>query len=224
MHKNYYFAGMKRTDYFFLFLLFLCWCCNSADSAKKEPFSSSQLSAAFKTIDSTKSFIKNGDVIFRNGRDEVSRAARSMNRKDTSFSHCGLVFIEHDSVFVYHALGGSYNPGQKLKRELLDSFCTPSDNNGFGLYRYNLKNEETEKLKSVVDNYYKGGLKFDMYFNYFSDDVMYCSEFVFKSLNKSVNGAYTKYVRLDTLPYGVTTDDIFLNENCRLIKRQQFGW
>ena len=51
------------------------------------------------------------------GIDDVSRAARSMNRKDTSYSHCGIVFIENDSVFVYHALGGSYNPSQKLLRE-----------------------------------------------------------------------------------------------------------
>ena len=215
---------MKRTDYFFLFLLFLYWCCNSADTTKKNLIPSSILTAAYRKIDSTKPFIKNGDVIFRNGRDEVSQAARSMNRKDTSFSHCGLVFIEHDSVFVYHALGGSYNPSQKLKRELLGSFCSPLENNAFGLYRYNLKKEEIEKLKSVVNSYYKAGLKFDMYFNYFSDDVMYCSEFVFKSLNKSVNGVYNKYIRLDTLPYGVTTDDIFLNENCRLIMRQRFGW
>ena len=63
-----------------------------------------------------------------------------------------------------------------------------------------------------------------MYFNYFSDDVMYCSEFVFKSLNQCVNGAYNKYLRLDTLPYGVTTDDIFLNENCTLVKRLKFEW
>ncbi|MCY7309244.1 MAG: hypothetical protein LH619_00570 [Chitinophagaceae bacterium] len=202
---------MKRTDYFFLFLLFLCWCCNKADSTPKKSMSSAEKAAAFKTIDSTKPFIKNGDVILRNGRDEVSQAVRSMNRKDTSFSHCGLVFIENDSVFVYHALGGSYNPDQKLKRELLDSFFTPAGNIAFCIYRYNLKKEETEKLKSVVDSYYKAGLKFDMYFNYFSDDVMYCSEFVFKSLNKSVKGAYNKYVRLDMLPYGVTTDDIFLN-------------
>jgi hypothetical protein len=215
---------MKRTYFFFLFLLFLYWSCYTNDATKKKIFSSSELAAAYKSIDSAKPFIKNGDIIFRNGRDEVSKAARTMNRKDTSFSHCGILFIEHDSVFVYHALGGSYNPGQKLRRELLNSFCAPAENNAFGLYRYNLKKEEVEKLKLVVDNYYKAGLKFDMYFNYFSDDVMYCSEFVFKSLNKSVNGVYNKYVRLDILPYGVTTDDIFLNENCRLVKRQQFGW
>ena len=214
---------MKRA-YFFLFLLFFAWSCTSTDSSTKKSISAADLATAFKAIDSIKKFIENGDVIFRNGRDEISQAARSMNRKDTSFSHCGLVFIENDTAFVYHAIGGVYNPGQKLRRDMLDSFCAPKENNAFGLYRYNLAKEATDKLKLVVANYYKAGLKFDMYFNYFSDDVMYCSEFVFKSLNKSLNGAYNKYVRLDTLPYGVTTDDIFLNENCRLIKRQQFGW
>jgi Permuted papain-like amidase enzyme, YaeF/YiiX, C92 family len=188
---------------------------------KKIPFRSAESMAAdFRIIDSAKHLIENGDVIFRNGNDEVSQAARSMNRKDTSFSHCGLVFIENDTVFVYHALGGIYNPSQKLRRDPMDSFCTPADNNAFGIYRYNLKKEQVEKLSSVVKDYYRAGLKFDLFFNYQSDDVMYCSEFVFKCLNKSVNGAYTKYVRLDTIPFGVTTDDIFLNENCRLIKRQ----
>ncbi len=215
---------MKRTCYFFLFLLFLCWGCTSADPTVKKSISATDLASAYKSIDSIRQFINNGDVIFRNGRDEISQAARSMNRKDTSFSHCGLVFIENDSAFVYHALGGAYNPGQKLRRDPLDSFCAPAENNAFGLYRYNLQKEKIENLKSVVAGFYKAGLKFDMYFNYFSDDVMYCSEFVFKSLNKSLNGAYTKYVRLDTLPYGVTTDDIFLNENCRLIKRLQLDW
>jgi hypothetical protein len=215
---------MKRTHYFFLFLLFCACGCKSASSGDKKNITPMMLENAYKTIDSSKNMIQNGDVIFRNGRDEVSQAARSMNRKDTSFSHCGLLFIEHDSVFVYHAIGGIYNPGQKLRRELMDSFCAPAENNAFGLYRYKLDEKEREKLKLTVDNYYRSGLKFDMYFNYFSDDVMYCSEFVFKSLNQSVNGAYTKYVRTDTMPDGVTTDDIFNNENCRLIRRQQFSW
>jgi len=205
-------------------MLFFCWSCKTGNTKTKVPVSAAMLSAAFRSIDSTKLLVQNGDIIFRNGTDEVSQAARSMNRKDTSFSHCGIVFIEHDSVFVYHALGGSFNPGQKLRRDMLDSFCSPAENNAFGLYRYDLTDKETSKLKTVVDGYYQSGLKFDMYFNYFSDDVMYCSEFVFKSLNQSVNGAYSKYVRLDTLPYGVTTDDIFLNEHSRLIRRKQFGW
>jgi Permuted papain-like amidase enzyme, YaeF/YiiX, C92 family len=212
---------MKRCRFIFLFLFFFI-SCDQTTEKKIQPRSVESIASDFRMIDSVKSLIQNGDVIFRNGNDEVSRAARSMNRKDTSFSHCGLLFIENDSVFVYHALGGAYNPGQRLRRDPIDSFCTPYENNAFGIYRYNLKKEQNEILRSVVQDHFLAGLKFDLFFNYQSDDVMYCSEFVFKSLDKSVNWAYSKYVRMDTIPYGVTTDDIFLNENCRLIKKHQF--
>lgn len=212
---------MKRCRFIFLFLFFFT-SCDQNTGIKIQPRSAESIASDFRMIDSVKSLIQNGDVIFRNGNDEVSRAVRNMNRKDTSFSHCGLLFIENDSVFVYHALGGVYNPGQRLRRDPIDSFCTPYENNAFGIYRYNLKKEQNEILRSVVQGHFFAGLKFDLFFNYQSDDVMYCSEFVFKSLDKSVNGAYSKYVRMDTIPYGVTTDDIFLNENCRLVKKHQF--
>ena len=184
--------------------------------------SDSLLAVNFQLIDSVKPLLKSGDLIFRNGNDDVSRAARSMNRKDTSFSHCGFVYRENDSFFVYHAIGGVYNPSQKLKRELLDSFCNPKENDAIGIYRYGLTTKEEVKLDTIVKNYFNAGLKFDMYFNFLSDDVMYCSEFVFKSLNQSTNGSLSKYLRLDTIPYGVSTDDLFLNEKSRLVKRQQF--
>lgn len=213
---------MKKRNILFLFLLFFALACNENVAKQPDTLSDSLIAINYRQIDSIKSFINSGDIIFRNGTDEVSRAARSMNRKDTSFSHCGFVYKENDSFFVYHAIGGIYNPDQKLKREQLESFCNPAENDAVGIYRYTLNKEEEEKLNKIVKSYFKAGLKFDLFFNFQSDDVMYCSEFVFKSLNQSKKGDLTKYVRLDTIPYGVTTDDIFLNENCRLIKRQYF--
>ena len=180
------------------------------------------LAEDYALIRSAVPLVHNGDVIFRNGNDEVSQAARSMNRKDTSYSHCGLVFIEHDSVFVYHSLGGAYNPSQKLRRDPIDSFCDPRENNAFGIYRFSLKPAEQDSLRSIVSRYYRAGLKFDLFFNYQSDDVMYCSEFVFKSLNQARNRSMTSYVRLDTMPYGITTDDIFLHPDCRPVKKARF--
>lgn len=213
---------MKRKKSLFLFLLFFIVACRENADVQNSTMSDSILAANYQLIDSLKPLIKSGDVIFRNGTDEVSRAARSMNRKDTSFSHCGFLYKENDSFFVYHAIGGIYNPGQKLKRELLDSFCNPKENDAIGIYRYSLSAQEVSKLDTIVKNYFNAGLKFDLYFNFLSDDVMYCSEFVFKSLNQSANGSLSKYVRLDTIPFGVTTDDIFLNEKSQLIKKQQF--
>jgi hypothetical protein len=215
---------MKRCIYFFLFLLFFAIGCKQYGKKQVRLPDSKEMAENQKKIDNIKSWVKSGDLVFRNGNDDVSRAARSFNRKDTSFSHCGLIFIENDSILVYHALGGTYNPGQHLMRQSIDSFCSPKENTSFGIYRYPLTEAENKLLKETVRNYYKTGLRFDLYFNFQSDDEMYCAEFVFKSLNKAKNNSLMKFVNLDTLPYGVTTDDLFLNPNSKLVKKEVFSY
>jgi|JI7StandDraft_1071085.scaffolds.fasta_scaffold10176_6 hypothetical protein len=202
----------------FLFLLSAC----HLPEKRKATVPAAYIQEVTNRLNKAKTLIQSGDIIFRNGTDEVSAAARSMNRTDTSFSHCGLLFIEHDSVLVYHALGGSYNPDMKLVREPVENFCNPRDINSFGIYRYTLNPEQLTVLEETVRQHYANGLRFDMYFNYDSDEQMYCSEFVFKSLNRSLGGKLTPYVRLDTIPFGVTTDDIYLNPACRLVKKENF--
>lgn len=211
----------KRWPAGYLLLLFTVYACQ-LPAKKKSDVPAAYINQVNSRLQAAKSLIQSGDVIFRNGTDEVSAAARSMNRTDTSFSHCGLLFIEYDSVFVYHALGGRYNPDMKLVREPVENFCNPREINSFGIYRYTLNPGQLDELKKTVSRHYANGLRFDMYFNYESDDQMYCSEFVFKSLNKSLNGRLTPFVRLDTLPFGVTTDDIYLNPACKLIKKEIF--
>ncbi len=201
--------------------LFLLLACKQPASKPAAP-DPQKMAANYRLIRSLKDSIQSGDMIFRNGMDEVSRAARSFNRKDTSFSHCGILMIENDSIFVYHALGGSYNPSQRLMRQALDSFCNPAENNAIAVYRFPLKPSQHQKLQETVSAYYRAGLRFDLYFDYKSDDKMYCAEFVFKSLNRAVDNALTSYVRIDTIPYGVTTDDLFLHPDSRLIRRQNF--
>lgn len=216
-----YFAGMKRTTQLFLFLLFISLGCKQKN--KKQEINPEKIAAAYKQITDFKNKLQNGDLIFRNGNDVVSQAARSFNRKDTSFSHCGLVFIENDTAFVYHAIGGIYNPDQKLMRQIIDSFSNPLENTAIGAYRYTLNSLQQKKLKETVHHYYQAGLRFDLFFNFQNDDEMYCAEFVFKSLNKAMGGSLSQYVRMDTVPFGVTTDDLFLNPRSKLVKREFFA-
>ncbi len=176
----------------------------------------------YQRIDSVKPLIQNGDLIFRNGTDEVSKAARSMNRIDTSFSHCGILLIENNNVFVYHAIGGSYNPSQKLRRDPIDSFLIPEEADRFAVYRYELATAENDSLSGVVQQFYRAGLKFDMYFNFLSDETMYCSEFVFKSLDKAMSGELTESIKAREWPFGISPDDLFLYKKSRLIKRVDF--
>lgn len=211
---------MKRPTACFLFLLFLFICCRQPDSPRADI--ASYRKKAFRKIDSLKQLLHNGDLIFRNGTDDVSRAARSFNRKDTSYSHCGLVFVENGTPYVYHALGGVYNPDQKLMRQPVDSFADPAENNAVGAWRYPLDSGQVSQLKTIVQQYYHQGLKFDMFFNFQSDDKMYCAEFVYKSLRNATFGKLVPSVKTDTIPYGVTTDDLFLYPASKLVGKEFF--
>jgi hypothetical protein len=219
MNSNRFVPVISGVSLLFLLISSCGQTTGASDNSRSSPAASA---AHYRQVKTLEPLVQSGDMIFRNGNDEVSRAARTFNRKDTSYSHCGLLFMENDSVVVYHALGGIYNPSQKLLRQPLDSFCNPAENNAVGVYRYPLNPTQLKILQQTVSNYYKAGLPFDLFFNYRSDDRMYCSEFVFKSLNRAVDGILTSYVRTDTLPYGVTTDDLYLHPLTRLVKKEKF--
>lgn len=166
--------------------------------------------------------VKSGDVIVRNGNDEVSNTARSFNRRDKSYSHCGLVQVERDTVFVYHALGGSYNPSQKLLRQTLADFCAEESIDRVAVYRYSLNNAELERLGSWINSRYSEGLPFDLFFNFYTDDKMYCSEFAFKGLNMAKNGALSKLLPQNEETLYVAIDDLYLNELAKKVVEVPF--
>lgn len=194
-----------------LFLLFLTSCHNTQTKNHRDKF--------VPCISSFKTVIRSGDLILRNGTDAISRAARGFNRTDTSYSHCGLLQVENDSIFVYHALGGGYNPSQHLMRQPLENFCNPEENNKIAIYRYTLSDDQSKKLKAVIKKYYLAGLPFDVFFNFSTDDKMYCSEFVFKSLNEALDGSLISLLKTDQDPVYITIDDLYLNEKAVFIRR-----
>ncbi|WP_169540137.1 YiiX/YebB-like N1pC/P60 family cysteine hydrolase [Niabella aurantiaca] len=173
----------------------------------------------FRQLDSLKPLLKSGDLVFRNGTDAVSLATRRFNRRDTSFSHCGIIAIEGDTVWVYHAIGGSYNPPQSLKKEPLDSFAVPGENDKIAVYRYPLTGREQERLTVIVQEHYKSRLPFDLFFNFDTDSRMYCSEFVFKSMNRSMHGRLSPIIRQQPEPVYISIDDLFLNPYATPVKK-----
>lgn len=211
--KNILIINKKRWLYCCLFILVFTSCKNY------EP--QKDFTYQFQKIDSVKALAQTGDLIVRNGIDEVSAATRKFNRKDTTYSHCGIIQVENDSVFIYHALGGSYNPSQKLMRQVIDSFCNPKDVDQFAIYRYNLSPLQNIQLSEIVHEKYYSRLPFDMFFNYQTDDKMYCSEFVFKCVNSATENFLTQF-HPATQPMYVTVDDLYLNPQTTLIKKVIF--
>jgi len=173
-------------------------------------------------IAAAKLLIKSGDIIMRNGRDGVSRVARSFNRRDKTYSHCGILQVENDSVFVYHAIGGGYNRSQALLREPIEKFCLPKEADKFAVFRYPLNDEQVNALTTVVKKHYAHKLLFDWYFNFDTDDRMYCSEFVFKCMNGVLKNELQGFLPQEQDPVYVSIDDLYLNDMAILIFEAQF--
>jgi len=169
---------------------------------------------AFAAIDSVKKMIRNGDLITRTGADFTSESLRSLNRRDQTYSHCGIASIEHDSVFVYHALGGEWNPDQKIRRDPIELFGEPYSNRGIGIFRFKIDDTETGQLMLTVKRLYRMGIMFDMKFDLATNDHMYCAEFVYKSYLLGTAGRLQFNVsHIGSFAF-IGVDDLFLHPLC----------
>ncbi len=176
----------------------------------------------FKAISMAKQYVKQGDLILRTGRDFTSDMMRRVSITDKTYSHCGIASFENDTLFVYHAIGGEWNRDQKLRRDPFELFCNPYENKGFGIFRYALSRDEQLKVFTLMRNYYKDGIMFDMRFDLDTNDRMYCSEFVYKAI-ETATGRKIK-IPVDTLNSikFVAVDNLFINPFCKQIKRVKF--
>ena len=174
------------------------------------------------TIDSVVALLKTGNLVLRSGLGADSYLLSRMNRKDKSYSHCGIVITEGGYPFVYHSIGGEDNPDQRLRRDSADVFFSPLNNDGIAVVSYGLDSSKTDSLKSVVVQFYRDRPKFDIKFDLRTNDALYCSEFVYKAFNKALNDTgfiRPSYVRGYSY---VGTDDLFLNGHARFVCRIKF--
>jgi hypothetical protein len=208
----------KRWLFSCLFLFCLS-ACREAGSHTVARQTAARIRRSLPCIDSAKYLLQDGDIITRTGIDFTSQSLRQFCRNDKTYSHCGIISIEQQHIFVYHALGGEINPNQKLKKETLSSFCDALDNQGFGLFRFPLASSQKLILHQQLERHYRAGLPFDMQFDLHSDSAMYCTEFVYKMLEQASNNTLhftTSFV--NGLEY-MAADNIFLHQNCREIHR-----
>lgn len=182
------------------------------DSAEKLQF----INRAFCSIAAIKKNIYSGYLVTRTGNDFTSRQLSTLNRRNKIYSHCGIASIENDSLFIYHAVGGEWNPGEKLKRESWEQFAEPFSNKGVGIFRFQIPKEIENKLIATVQNFYISKLPFDMDFDLSTDDKMYCAEFIYKSFLKAsdytlqFNHSYIRNFKF------IGVDDLFLHPLCSM--------
>ncbi len=193
---------------------------NQLQQSKEDSFIQKQkILNAYATIDAVKSIIESGDMITRTGADFTSESLRSLNQRDQTYSHCGIASIENDTIFVYHALGGDFNPDQKVLRQPIEIFAQPGDNRGFGIFRFQLSSGQTDSVLSIARGLYRAGTMFDLQFNLATDNRMYCAEYIYKSYFWGTAKKLvfpTSHIKDFTF---IGVDDLFLHPLCQSLKR-----
>jgi hypothetical protein len=196
--------------------LFLCvLACSSADAPSASNEANTYQQQRLATYQSTVypaavQCIQTGDLVFRLGTDITSEIFRQMNTKIKQYSHCGIASIENDSIFVYHAIGGEFNPNQIVKRETLYSFGHVADNKALAVYQ--ISNNKLQQISNakLAAQFYDGQIPFDMQFDYGTDNRLYCTEMVAKCMSRSLLDS--SWLRFDTIGYKayVTLDALLL--------------
>ena len=173
-------------------------------------------------IDTAVSLLKSGYLILRTGIGADSYILSQMNLHDKTYSHCGIVMIENGKPYIYHSIGGEDNPDERLRRDEARFFCSPQHNLGLAIVSYDLDSTQVSALHKVVEDYYRLRPKFDMKFDLTTDDQLYCAEFVYKAMNKTMKD--TAYIKTNTL-YGhryVGVDNLFINPHAHIIWKTKF--
>jgi hypothetical protein len=169
-----------------------------------------------RLCDSVVALLRDGDVALRMGKGADSYMLAHMNRKNTTYSHCGIVLLEHGYPFVYHSIGGEDNPDERLRRDSACLFFSQRHNTGIGIAHYEYSGDQMAALRRRVAWFYKARPKFDLKFDLATDDKLYCTEFVYKAMNQAVGD--TTYIKTTTFlgHRFVGTDDLFINNHAQL--------
>jgi uncharacterized protein YycO len=115
---------------------------------------------------------KDGDMIFQTSQSAQCEAVRIATK--SKFSHCGIIFMVDKQPFVYEAV-------QPVKITPFNDWIQHGENGSFVVKR--LKNstvltpEIIRKMKTVGKKML--GKDYDLYFEW-SDDKIYCSEYIWK--------------------------------------------
>lgn len=175
-----------------------------------------------RLADSLCRFLKSGDIIVRTGDDITSYMLCQFNQTDKTYSHCGLVMVENGYPFVYHSIGGEDNPDERLRRDSASFFVTPKHNLGAAVYRYPLSDSQIIHWHRVAKEYYKKRPLFDLKFDLATEDALYCSEFIYKSLSEAIRDS-TYIQPVTVLGYRfIGIDNLFLNKHAQIICRIKY--
>jgi len=157
-------------------------------------------------------YLKNGDIILRQGDGPWSPAFRDMSLTDKRFSHLGIVRINSEDISIINSVGFLTNKKKGVEVKTLEEFLSVAQ--VVGVFRANFI--EGNKISDKALDYVN--CPFDWDFDLDDDRKIYCTELLYAVLKSYALENYltTIYVEkikkeivpLDSISHSAAFDEI----------------
>jgi hypothetical protein len=122
-------------------------------------------------------------LILRLGDGYFSNIFRRVSSEEKRYSHSGILHRVDDRYKVYHIEANEFTGKGIVKDEPLESFIGHSRE--WALYAIISPDPMKAEIVRQARIFYESGIPFDLDFDLASDDKLYCSELVAKSINNA---------------------------------------
>ncbi len=163
--------------------------------------------------------IENGFLICRLGNGYFSNYFRKYASEEQKYSHIGIVSKENDSIYIYHSEASEFTGVGYVKKESLNLFL--KEIQVFDFFKLSLSDSIKTNILNTVKDYYDRKTPFDLNFNSYNDNELYCTELIATSINNNVIDSIK--IRPNLFLNGkklYSLDDIYLN---KIVKKITFA-
>lgn len=124
------------------------------------------------------SVLKNGDLVFRQGR-SVESYAVNMADSQKEFSHVGIVVVIKGKAYIVHAVPADTKQDMAyVKMETPDQFLASDKATRSAVYRSGFSPTQLESVSRQALNFYNLRYTFDDEFDLSTPTKLYCTELV----------------------------------------------
>ncbi len=172
---------------------------------------STQIIQKFPQLD----LLKDGDLLFRRGYGIDSTVSMNFSQGEKRYSHAGIIFKKDNKVFIIHSEEDKKNGHNGVYVEPIEDFLEGISI--WAVYRFNLTSELRKKVINYSLTLKEQGIIFDIDFNLDEDKKMYCSEFIYKVINRTTKQELIRGGKHFLGRKFVTISDLYQNNSSKLI-------
>jgi hypothetical protein len=158
--------------------------------------------------------VEDGDIILRKEGGFISSLFSSVATQNNAFSHVGILVHQADgSLAVIHCELKDKKELSSLRKDSIETYLCMADT--FAVYRVVLEDVSGSDIVDHAQQSLRKGYMFDMDFDANTDSVLYCTEFVAKTINKAAGYECVKPTKYFAGKVGYSIDDIITF--CKLV-------